>query len=105
MPTKKIASCSSKELSKDPIEGDYMHVSEASKKKFMDSKDKSNYVGRHVNSSQNANRQANARFGRSHVVSKKTVRGETRCTYPVMSMRVVKPGQELLLNCGPSFQL
>lgn len=102
---KRITTYSAKEVqkSKDDVNGDY--VLQVSKNQFLDGADVSNYVGRYINSAKDSGSASNVRFSASRRISKQTVNGETRFTYPIMSRRVIKPGSELLLHYGKDYNL
>jgi hypothetical protein len=96
---KNIALYSTKKVSSTPISGHY--VLQVSKNKFIDSKNKQNFVGRYINSNKGTKRPPNVRFSSGRVVKKV----KDRETIPIISKKKIKKGSELLLNYGKSFKL
>lgn len=99
---KRITLYSSQKLGREKVEGDY--VLEVSSKQFIDAKDKLNYVGRYINSIHSTGKRPNVRFGTGSVVTKKTVAGGARYTYPIISSKRIKPNTELFLSYGKSYR-
>ena len=102
-PKVRVTLYSSKEITRKDIEGDY--VLQVSSKQFLDGKDKSNFVGRYINSMKGTGKQPNVRFGTGYRISKKTVNGETRYTIPIVTIKKIKPNTELLLDYGKDYRL
>ena len=100
-PKVRVTLYSSKEITRKDIEGDY--VLQVSSKQYIDAKDKSNFVGRYINSMKGTGRQPNVRFGTGYRVSKKTINGETRYTIPIITIKKIKPNTELLLDYGKGY--
>ena len=96
-PNKKVTLYSSKKAVSTPIEGDYvLQVG----KKYIDGEDKSNFVGRYINSPAGTKRLPNVRFSKGYKITK--VQG--RETVPIISTKKIKPNSELLLSYGKSYK-
>ena len=96
-PNKKVTLYSSKKVVTTPVEGDYvLRVG----KKYLNAEDKSNFVGRYINSVQGTKKQPNVRFSKGYNITK--VRD--RETVPIVSTKKIKPGSELLLRYGRSYK-
>ena len=98
-PNKIIAYYSAKEVTRKPINGEY--VLEVGKNKYLDGKDKSNYVGRYVNSTRGTGKQPNVRFASNGVITKRNGRD----TVPIITKKKIKPNTELLMNYGKDYKL
>ena len=94
----KLTHYSAKEVSnfRDPTSE---YVLQIGKKRFINSKDPSNYVGRYINDSRGTNKQPNARFSRGYNITRK----HNRHTVPIYSSKKINKGDELFISYGKQF--
>jgi len=99
-PNKKITEYSSKEVSsKANPKSDY--VLEIGRKRYLDSKDKSNFPGRYINDNRTTGKKPNVRFTSGTRVYDKS----NRKTVPIISKSTIKPNTELLLYYGKDYNI
>ena len=99
-PNKKITEYSSKEVSsKANPKSDY--VLEIGRKRYLDSKDKSNFPGRYINDNRNTGKKPNVRFSKGYKIYHKS----DRAYVPVKTTKKIKPNTELLANYGRNYRV
>ena len=100
---KEITRFSSKEITRANISGDY--VLQIKEKYCLDGSGKLNYPGRYINSNHNTNLQPNVRWSHRTAATKITIGDETRYYVSIISLGVIKPGTELLIDYGKHYKL
>ena len=97
---KNVALYSSKQVYKTkPSNSNY--VLQVSANQYIDGRDRSNFVGRYINSSKHSGKQSNVRFSKTTTV--KEVKG--RKAVPIVSTKKIPPKTELLLNYGKDYKI
>ena len=94
----KVTLYSAKKVNTDRINGNY--VLEVSKNKFLDAEDKSNFVGRYINSTRGTGKQPNVKFSGTREIKEI----KNRQTVPVLAVKKIKKDTELLLNYGRGYK-
>lgn len=97
---KTVAHYSSKEVSTQ-VDKNSKYVLQLGPRRFLDSQNKLNFVGRYINSNKGTRKKGNVRFSRGT----KTYPQFDRQTIPVKTTRKVKKGVELIANYGKQFEL
>ena len=95
---KKIVDYSSKGVSKTPNKNS-KYVLKVGERRYMDSKDTDNFVGRYINASRGTGRPPNVRFTKGRKIYDKN----DRKVVPIYTKQKIKPNTELLLNYGRNY--
>ena len=94
----KITDYSAKQVSQNPDPA-WRYVLQIGENRFLNSEDKSNFVGRYINDSRGTNKRPNVRFTKGSRIFQK----QDRYTVPIVSTKNIKKGDELFLSYGSNF--
>lgn len=98
---KKIVDYSAKQIDDTQRDLDAKYVLKVGERRYLDSEDPSNFVGRYINDPRGSGNNANTRFGRGSRIYDK----EDRKTFPIYSTKTIEPGSELFVNYGSTYDL